>query len=229
MMPGMPTTHVKLFVDGEKRQAALFSGPDEANDWLRNCAADDVLSGGWHLLPKEALISLAEVEERGFLRAAAEQTDPLRNWQLRSADLRVRLATQAADQGDQALEAEHAEAAAAQLTQFSNDVRIVALLLQAVEARLQLWQASQDPAQACAIAGLFATLATCQWPEADPDGQANSSRNQRFWLGQALQRQAELSVQAETQGDLCAAAAASEAVVAIQQQLADLPVLSASA
>ena len=225
----MPTTHLKLFVDSEQRQAALFSGPDEANDWLRNCRADEVLSGGWHLLPKEELISLVEVEERGFLRATAEQTDPLRNWQLRSADLRVRLAAQAAERNDHASEAENAEAAAGQLAQFSKDARIVALLLQAVEARLKLWQTSQDPAEACTIAGLFATLATCHWPEADPDGQTNSSRNQRFWLGQALQRQAELSVQAETQGDLCAAAAASEAVVAIQQQLADLPVLSASA
>lgn len=225
----MESTYVKLFEEGDQRQAALFAGPDEANDWLRNCPADEVLLRGWHLLPKEQLISLAEVKERGFLRAAAEQTDPLRNWQLRSADLRVRLATQAAVHSDHAREAEHAEAAAAQLAQFSNDVRIVALLLQAVEARLKLWQTSQDPAQACAIAGLFATLTTSQWPEADPDGQANSDRNQRFWLGQALQRQAELSVQAETQGDLRAAATASEAVVALQLQLADLPVLSANA
>ena len=225
----MPTTHLKLFVNGEQRQAALFSGPDEAHDWLRNCPADEVLSGGWHLLPKEELISLTELEERGFLRSTAEQTDPLRNWQLRSADLRVRLATQAAEQNDHASEAEHAEAAAGQLAQFSNDVRIVALLLQAVEARLKLWQDSQNPAEACAIAGLFATLATCQWPESDPDGPADSSRNQRFWLGQALQRQAELSLQAETQGDLRAAAAASEGVVALQLQLAYLPVLTASA
>ena len=225
----MPTTHLKLFVDGEQRQAALFSGADEANDWLRNCPADEVLSGGWHLLPKEELISLAEVEKRGFLRAMAEQTDPLRNWQLRSADLRVRLASQAAEQSDHISEAEHAEAAAAQLAQFSNDVRIVALLLQAVEARLKLWQASQDPTQACAIAGLFATLTTCEWPEADPDGQANSGRNQRFWLSQALQRQSELSVQAETQGDLSAAAAASEAVVSLQLVLAELPLFTAIA
>ena len=223
----MPTTHVKLFVDGEQRQAALFSGANEANDWLRNCPADEVLSGGWHLLPKEELISLVEVEERGFLRATAEQTDPLRNWQLRSADLRVRLATQAAEQNDHASEAEHAEAAAGQLAQFSNDVRIVALLLQAVEARLKLWQTSQDPAEACTIAGLFATLATCHWPEADPDGQTNSRRNQRYWIGRAMQRQAELSIQAETQGNLCAAAAASEAVVALQLEAADFNALSA--
>ena len=118
----MPATHVKLFVDGDQRQAALFAGPDEANDWLRNCPADEVLSGGWHLLPKEKLINLAEVEERGFLLSSAEQTDPLRNWQLRSADLRVRLATQAARQGDHGLEAEHAEAAAQQLAQDRKSV-----------------------------------------------------------------------------------------------------------
>lgn len=225
----MTATHVKLFVASDQRQAALFAGADEVNDWLRNCPADEVLSSGWHLLPKEEMISLADVEERGFLRAATEPTNPLRNWQLRSADLRVRLATQAAEQGDHALEADHAEAAAGQLAQFSNDVRIVALLLQAVEARLKLWQTSQDPTQACAIADLFAQLASYEWPESDPEGQVNSSRNQRFWLGQALQRQAELSVQAESQGDLYAAAEASEAVVTLQLQLANLPMLTASA
>ena len=225
----MRTTHLKLFVNGEGRQAALFSGPDESKDWQRNCAADEVLSGGWHLLPKEELISLEDVEERGFLRKTAEQNDPLHNWQLRTADLHVRLANQASAQSEHALEAKHAEAAAEQLIQFSDDVRIVSLLLQAVEARLKLWQESQDPAQALSIAGLFATLATCQWHEVDPEGQSNSARNQRFWLGQALQRQAELSIQAETKGDLNTAAAASEAVVALQLKLASLPMLNATA
>jgi len=222
----MQATHLKLFVDGDRRQAALFSGDQEQSDWLRNCPADEVLSSGWHLLPKEELISLQEVEAKGFLREqpSSETTDPLRNWQLRSADLRVRLATQAAAEGNHALEAEHALAAAEMLAQFTDDPRLVALLLQAVEAQVKRWQTTSDPSVACSIAALFERLAHCQWPEEDPDGAANSLRNQRFWLGQALQRQAELSVQAETQGDLTSAAEASEAVVALQQQLAKLQV-----
>ena len=222
----MQATHLKLFVDGDSRQVALFSGDQEQSDWLRNCPADEVLSAGWHLLPKEELISLEDVKAKGFLRQqpSSESTDPLRNWQLRSADLRVRLATQAAAQGEHALEAEHALAAAEMLAQFTEDPRRVALLLQAVEAQVKLWQTAKAPAVAVSIAALFERLAHCQWPAEDPDGAAKSMRNQRFWLVQALQRQAELSVQAETQGDLSTAAMASEAVVALQQQLAELPV-----
>jgi predicted ribosomally synthesized peptide with nif11-like leader len=68
-------SHIKLFMDGGVRQVALFSGPDESTQWLRNCPAEDLLSHGWHLLPKEELITIQEVEIQGFLNpgALAEQ------------------------------------------------------------------------------------------------------------------------------------------------------------
>ncbi|MEB3184528.1 MAG: Nif11-like leader peptide family natural product precursor [Cyanobacteriota bacterium] len=64
-------THVKLFMDGGLRQVALFSGPDEQTQWLRNCPAEELLSHGWHLLPKEELISIQDVEVQGFLNPGA--------------------------------------------------------------------------------------------------------------------------------------------------------------
>ena len=225
----MQATHLKLFIDGDERHAALFKGDNEASDWLYNCVADEVLQEGWHLLPKEELISLEEIQAKGFLQNAflsntlhAESTDPLRNWQLRSADLRIRLASEAAVKHDYAVEAQHANAAADLLAQFCDDPRQVLLLLQAVEAYLRLWKSSEDPAVACSIAGLFDRLKGCRWPEDDPDGPENSARNQLFWLGKAAQCYAKQSVHAEAQGDLNAAAVASEAVVSVQQQLAAL-------
>jgi hypothetical protein len=37
-------THLKLFVEGDRRRAALFSGTDEAQHWVRNVEAESVLS-----------------------------------------------------------------------------------------------------------------------------------------------------------------------------------------
>jgi predicted ribosomally synthesized peptide with nif11-like leader len=69
-------SHIKLFMDGGVRQVALFSGPDEHTQWVRNCPAEALLSHGWHLLPKEELITIQEVEVQGFLNpgALAEQS-----------------------------------------------------------------------------------------------------------------------------------------------------------
>lgn len=58
-------------MDGGLRQVALFSGPDEQTQWLRNCPAEELLSHGWHLLPKEELISIQDVEIQGFLNPGA--------------------------------------------------------------------------------------------------------------------------------------------------------------
>jgi hypothetical protein len=72
---------------------------------------------------------------------------------------------------------------------------------------------------------LFGQLAERPWP-GEPDAPAKGAANQRFWLGQATERQAELSLQAEASGDLAAAASAAAAVVRLQLMLAALPALS---
>ena len=221
-------THLKLFSDGGRRQVALFSGHDESSDWLRNAPAEAVLSGGWHLLPKEQLLSLEEVERQGFLKAGAlaepssESSDPLRNWQLRTANLHSRLAEAAAAQADHATEASACAAVAATMANLNDPTRQAAWLLRAVQARLAQWHQSSDPAVATELAALFGQLAARAWP-GEPEAPAKGAANQRFWLGQALERYAELSLQAEGQGDLTTATSAAEAVVNLQQQLAALP------
>jgi hypothetical protein len=224
-------THLKLFSDGGSRQVALFSGADQATDWQRNCDADAVLSGGWHLLPKEELLSLDAVELQGFLRPEAlapeqaEAADPLLSWQLRTANLYNRLADAAAAAGDHSAEARACEAVAGVMDDLNDPTRQGAWLLRAVQARLAQWHQVNDPAAAVALAELFGQLAQRPWP-GEPEAPAKGGANQRFWLGQALERQAELSLQAEANGDLHGAASAAGAVVLLQQQLAALPALS---
>ena len=229
-------THLKLFSDGGRRQVALFSGPDESSDWLRNADADAILSGGWHLLAKEQLLTLDEVEVQGFLKPEAlgsqagtepESSDPLRNWQLRCANLHNRRADAAAAAGAPAGEAEAAEAVAAVLASIDDDERRGAWLLRAVQARLAQWQQANNAEVAVQLAGLFGQLAERPWP-GEPDAPSKGAANQRFWLTQALERYAERSLQFEAQGDLTAAAAAAETVVALQQQLAALPAIKAA-
>ena len=215
-------THLKLFSDGGQRQVALFSGADESSDWQRNAPADDVLSGGWHLLPKEQLLTLADVEGQGFLKHGSlepsepESSDPQRNWQLRCAQLHSRLADAAATAGDHAAEATACASVAALMQQLDDSNRQSAWLLRAVKARLAQWHQGSDPAVAAELAALFGLLAQHPWP-GEPDGPAKGAANQRFWLLQALERYAEVSLQAESRGDLASAAAAAEAVVALQQ------------
>jgi len=229
-------THLKLFSDGGQRQVALFSGANEASDWQRNAAAEEVLSGGWHLLAKEQLLTVAEVEAQGFLLpgvvaeagdAGAESSDPLRNWQLRCANLHNRLADAAAAAGDHAAEAAAAEAVALVLAGLDDDARRGAWLLRAVQARLAQWEQGSSAEVAVQLAALFGELASRPWP-GEPEAPSKGAANQRFWIGQALERYAERSLQAEAQGDLAAAAAAAQQVVALQQQLAALPALKAA-
>lgn len=218
-------THLKLFSDGGLRQVALFDGANESSDWQRNAPADEVLSGGWHLLPKEQLLSLAEVQAQGFLKddaegaTAPESSDPQRNWRLRCASLHSRLADAAAAQGDHGAEASACTAVAAVMRQLDDPTRQGAWLLRAVQARLSQWQRDQEPAVAEQLADLFGQLAQRPWPN-EPDAPSKGAANQRFWLGQALERYAELSLQAEANGDLAAAASSAEAVVRLQTLMA---------
>jgi len=60
-------THLKLFMDGGIKQVALFKGDNQAEDWLRNSAATEVLIGNWLELPMEELIPLEQAAAKGFI------------------------------------------------------------------------------------------------------------------------------------------------------------------
>jgi len=209
-------THLKLFVDQGERQVALFSGDDQQQDWLRNEAAETVLTNGWELLPQETLMSLAEVSAKGLLQRAFLASDALSQagvieaWTMRKARMASRLADAATTTGDRATEAQHSQRVVdcleEMLASCTDDQRQQeisqqrsAYLLRAVDCRLALWNNMKDPAQAEALALLFAALADRRWPNASIDV-ATADSNKVFWRNQALRAWGDASKTAEEQG-----------------------------
>ena len=209
-------THLKLFVDQGERQVALFSGDDQQQDWLRNEAAETVLTNGWELLPQETLMSLAEVSDKGLLQRAFLASDALSQagvieaWMTRKARMASRLADAATTTGDRATEAQHSQRVVdcleEMLASCTDDQRQQeisqqrsAYLLRAVDCHLALWNNMKDPAQAEALALLFAALADQRWPNGRIDV-ATADSNKVFWRNQALHAWGDASKTAEEQG-----------------------------
>ena len=199
-------THLRLFLDQGVRRVALFGGPDAERDWLRNDDADALLNTNWDLLPLETLLSVTAVQQQA--------------WSLRAAGLAAQQADQAATANDPGSEAERCSRVAALLEQAAASTgpmqalseRRAAWLLRGVNARLNAWQANQDPAHAEALAALFGQLADGGWSN-DDDELARARQNQRFWQQQALEAWSTASQQAEQCGDLAAAEAGAVAVL----------------
>lgn len=219
-------THLKLFMDGGVKQVALFKGDNQAQDWQRNCAASEVLIGNWLELPMEELIAVEQVAAKGFIGNTLlnENTADMQlNWQKHCANLHSRIADAAKQEGNYEMEAEACTAVAELMVELDDRVRQGAWLLRAVEARLNQWQEGGDGQAnvACELADLFAEFANGEWPGED-DAAAKGAANQRFWLGQAMEKQSQLAIAAEARGDLIAAVNAAEAVIELQNELKSL-------
>jgi len=223
-------THLKLFVEGDRRQAALFSGTDEAEHWIRNVEAESVLSSGWHLLPKETLIAIAEVRERGFWRQGV-QLNP-RAWRLRLINLQQRLADQAREAADHRQDADQSLRAADHLQQLAEDLagddprtaaelaqQAIGWRLRGSEALVALWQqhehetSSRAMGIALELVSLFDALSHTETTVLGHEGQAHAERNARFWWQQALTKAAQVSDERERAGDLLQAAIAAQTVL----------------
>ena len=219
-------THLKLFMDGGIKQVALFKGDNQAEDWQRNCAATEVLIGNWLELPMEELIPLEQAAARGFIGNTLlneNAADLQLNWQKHCANLHSRIADAAKQDANYEMEAEACTAVAELMVELDDRVRQGAWLLRAVEARLNQWQQGGDGQAivACELADLFAEFANGEWPGED-DAAAKGAANQRFWLGQAMEKQSQLAIAAEERGDLIAAVSAAEAVIELQNELKSL-------
>jgi hypothetical protein len=229
-------THLKLFVEQDKRQVALYSGPDESRDWLRNELAEVVLQSGWHLLPKESLMTLASVHEQGLLTAAFEpgSASPAPSmtwaWAMRAAALAAQQADRAATANDPVSEASSCsrvvqfleQAAGCPIDPHEHDAitqKRAAWLVRAVNARLSAWTAEARPEHAEALAQLFAALADGSW-DADASDRDKAHKNHLFWRRRAAAAWSELSQQAEQNGDLAQAEASAAAVLRLLTTMA---------
>ncbi|MEB3235127.1 MAG: hypothetical protein VKM98_06850 [Cyanobacteriota bacterium] len=235
-MAAASITHLKLFLDQTTRQVALFNGPDEAQQWLRNVPAEAVLSAGWHLLPKETLITVEEVESQGFLLpgalAPSDGPDPdnlALAWAMRAAGLAAQQAEQASAAHDAAAEASGCQRVAhfldqaathtaerAQLEEIAH--KRAAWLVRGVNALLAAWNDSPSPEHAEALAQLFAALAEDRWNLGLPDLE-QARQNHRFWSRRAAAAWADASQQAEQTGDLARAESGAAAVVRLLDAL----------
>jgi hypothetical protein len=222
-------THLKLFVEGDRRRAALFSGTDEAQHWVRNVEAESVLSSGWHLLPKETLIAISDVQERGFWRQGV-QLNP-RAWRMRLINLQQRLADQAGASGDHRQDADQSLRAADQLQHLADDLaaddpnaaaelaqQAIGWRLRGSEALVALWQQHERDAQrampiALELVALFDLLGPSVSTGLGQEAQAHAERNARFWWQQAVTKAAQCSDEREQAGDLLQAAAAAQTVL----------------
>jgi hypothetical protein len=227
-------THLKVFLQEDGPNVALFTGPDENNDWSKNVCATSVLQGLWTELPLETLMSVDEVKGRGLLLAEeppAEEASSLRSaWALRAAGLAARQADCAADAQHPAMEAECCTRVVRCLEQAqsaSNDglqktelhQKRTAWLLRAVEATLNAWNKHQDPQQAERLALLFADLATAALDD-EPTAREQAHQNHRFWSRQAAAAWSGASLEAEQKSDLEQAEAHAQAVLRVLSSLA---------
>lgn len=233
MASAAPVTHLKLFMDQGERQVALFSGPDEVQHWLRNVSAEEVLQSGWHLLPRESLITVEDVESQGFLRSGVlmpedpSQTDVISAWAMRAAGLASRQAEQEANAGHRSAEASLCERVVRSLElamehtsegERRQDMadRRSAWLLRGVNGRLEAWNQQHDAAEAEALAQLFAALSDERWHDGKSDLSA-ARGNQQYWRAQALSAWAQASQAAEERGELEQAERCSQRVLAMLQ------------
>jgi hypothetical protein len=227
-------THLKVFLQEDGPNVALFTGPDENSDWSRNVSAKSVLRGLWSELPLETLVSVDELKARGLLLAEeppAEEASSLRSaWALRAAGLAARQAVCAADAQHPDLESEcctrvvrcleQAQSAAddgQQKTEIQQ--KRTAWLFRAVEATLNAWNKHQDPQLAERLALLFADLATAALDD-EPTAREQAHQNHRFWSRQAAAAWSGASLEAEQKGDLERAEAHAQAVLRVLNNLA---------
>ena len=227
-------THLKIFLQENAPQVALFTGPDEQRDWQSNISATSVLQGPWTELPHETLVSVDELKSRGLLLSTATTTPEaltLRSaWALRAAGLAARQADQAATGQQPDLEAECCTRVVRCLEQAygaSDDQnqrleiqnKRTAWLLRAVEATLNAWNNQPEPQLAEALALLFADLAAAGWGE-EPAAEEQARRNHQFWSRQAAAAWSDASQTAEQHGDLERAEATAQAVLRVLSSLA---------
>jgi len=228
-MSSLSTTHLKLFVLDGEQQVALFSGPDEHQDWQRNVPAEQVIATSWHLLPKETLLELGELTLQGVIAADAPLTNQYSSirvaWNIRAASFASQLADAAAGQGNRSIEADCCERVAqflrgaAEITPPGERQQQIidqreTWLRRAVEARLSAWNAGRDPREAEGIARLFAelTLFRDMADEANQD-RAHAAHNHQFWIQQAVSAWINDCDQSESRGNLAQAEEAAAAVL----------------
>lgn len=227
-MDAAVTTHLKLFLDQDDRQVALFSGPSEAEHWQRNMPATAVIKDGWDVLPKEVVISIGSVRQQGFL--ADGFLDPGFNhdaiamaWSLRAARMAATQSEQASAAGEASADGDSCmrvvkfiEQAAAytddsdRLADFAR--QRVAWLVRGVNAHLNAWEKDSIPEHAEAVAKIFAALAQDDWP-CESDLREKARHNQFFWGRRAVDAWGGLSSLAEKAGDFARAEAAAVAVL----------------
>jgi len=234
-MAEAPITHLKLFLDEGGRHVALFSGPNESSQWLRNVPAGEALQSGWHLLPQETLITVASVQQQGFLaegliQTSGEQASMAWAWAMRAAALAAQQADRAAASNEPAAEAESCSRVAHFLEQAGSHAtaaaehddivqKRAAWLVRGVNARLTAWHANPQPEHAEAVAELFDALSREGWG-ASPADRDTARQNHLFWARQAATAWGQASQQAEQNGDLNGAEVGAAAVVRLLSTLA---------
>jgi len=213
-------THIKLFEEAGQSWVALFRGSNESSDWLQNVAADTVLREGWDSLPRECLLEVGELRERGlWLDGAPSSARAIntRAWRLRLITLHQQLGEQAAANGHARLLADHCLQVAQQLRLLQEaplDHQAIGWQLRASEGLVSLWQQQPSSALAVELMELFDELSKqSTWPADQAYGAEQAERNARFWWGQALQQAAQESDQLEKTGDLNGAAQAAQTVL----------------
>lgn len=234
-MAKAPITHLKLFLDQGDRQVALFSGPNESSQWLRNVPADEALQSGWHLLPQETLITVESLQQQGFLaegliQPSGEQASMAWAWAMRAAALAAQQAERATAAHDDDAEAESCSRVVRFLEQAGShstapaahdDIvqKRAAWLVRGVNARLTAWNANPQAEHAEALAELFEALSREGWGAAQAD-RDTARQNQLFWARKAAAAWGQASQQAEQNGDLTRAEAGAAAVVRLLSTLA---------
>ena len=185
---------------GEQRMVALFTGNNEAEDWLENQAFDQVFESGWHLFEKEVLIPVDQAEAQGLWRLGASapmQPEPIERMELAGSEL-IRVYFSCAERLLQASESGEARQLLARVSDWmeacsamgpgwsiAGDVQI-AWQLRRIDQLLLQWQGQQEPAVAFEMASVFEALAQGPWPDDQGDKRDKAAFNATFWWNRGL-------------------------------------------
>lgn len=227
MNPASPT-HFKIFLDQGMLFAALFSGTDQASDWLNNVPATEILISGFDILPHETLISFNDAQSQGFMAAkyydkTLERKAVLIAWHMRAARLAALQAESASNVNNHALDGsacarvfEYLERSMAYINDQDTFEDInrqrLAWLLRGVEAYLKAWHERSDPMYAEALCNFFLSLANMSQLN-DPEMHQKALHNYNYWVQCAINSWMEVSRVSEIDGDIFKAEDAAQAAL----------------
>lgn len=182
-------------MQAEKRMAALFSGNNEAEDWLENLEFDRAFGAGWHLFAKEQLVAVDEAKAQGVWRLdlaprAIEKSSIShselirlylrcadRAWEVGSSDP-ASVATRVCDSIEGFSERGEAHL-------IPDNIRI-AWHLKRIDLLLKQWGDVQDPSTGAEIAAAFNLIAQFAWPDDQSDQGEKAAFNAVYWWNQTL-------------------------------------------